>query len=1223
MSLRVGELHALLRVDDKQFQDGLRKGERNLRTFQKRIDDTVKRLDKLADRLNKVGKTMMTTVTTPLLAAGGAAVKLASDAEETAEKFNVSFGEMAAASLAMADQLAADLQRSSLQMRNFAADAQAILAPQVANREAAAEMSMALAALAVDLGSFLNMADREAFDRLISGLLGSTEATERLGISLRESTLQAEAQRLGIEGNVATWGDAEKIMIRFLAIMRQSTDAQGDAIRTGESFSNQLKALQADVVTLATEIGEMLLPRALGLVHGARQIVQNLRELSPETQQTIIRFGQMAAIAGPLTLALSSIVRGIAATGRALSLLTTVAKRNPWLLIAMGAGMAAMQIEEVREAAERLMRQLGLGGLLDTFDDLGAAWDELVEAVTSAEFKPQEADLEAYQRQMEEVAQRIGEVLRQTVAENLEEGVEEGAEEAGRTLLDELTEAFEQLPVTIDRAVNAEIVKRQMQETMGRIMPSFDEETFRRQLKIDLLSEMIEEAVLGGLENTRLFGQMIEAFIEEAWRPYASAGWLAQQALDAGVNFESTFRRLIGEPLTSVERFEMALDDLQRALREALEEGYDPNSSVIRRLVEEIEVFRGALERARITELIDEFHAALAGPGGLFPTLETSAQRRLFFWVDDLRYAEDRLSEIERLTQQFVWDMQTAGVPATEIVKHIEQAREEWMGLNREILHLRLQQARDEFERTMGIGMQFAEMMARAAGQAFDALDYRIEALQDKLQAQIRAAQEFADTLPSADQFDLLAGFVDPGIMVELERLWQQRLDRDFRRAIMDILDDLQRDIAQMDLLADLAFLRGEEFDRAESELRRLERAIIDANLALLTAGDVSDEVMAEMEAELDRLIRQYDELAASIDRSTNRIAELLDELERDLTVRMAVEHLIASATGASFDPVEYERRAIERTINQIVDEMLRAGEGIGAIRDEIEPLLERLRGLRTETGWLERMLARAADTAQRLGIELLSDLDPLDQLVAIMRRAIPTGEILQGAMEALAQESAALEGPLRAFGYALGSLIEPVIVALEPWLRLLAEAALGLAIALVQLRLKALELFLNLAKAIDALPFVSAKTAIRQLEQAIAEQEKRYDDLIKAQERLRNGMDEAAEAALGFSRNVPRIFRVALERFRAADITNLRNIPALATGGFVPPTPGGQIVRLAEAGEGEFVIPASRMGDFGGGGDIIINVNAPVYGVDHLKRVVRQAVSEGERRRSTARYGR
>src|SRR5690606_40857973 len=108
------------------------------------------------------------------------------------------------------------------------------------------------------------------------------------------------------------------------------------------------------------------------------------------------------------------------------------------------------------------------------------------------------------QRQMEEVAQRIGEVLRQTVAENLEEG----AEEAGRTLLDELTEAFEQLPVTIDRAVNAEIVKRQMQETMGRIMPSFDEETFRRQLKIDLLSEMIEEAVLGGLENTRLFGQM-------------------------------------------------------------------------------------------------------------------------------------------------------------------------------------------------------------------------------------------------------------------------------------------------------------------------------------------------------------------------------------------------------------------------------------------------------------------------------------------------------------------------------------------------------------------------------------------------------------------------------------------------------------------------------------------------------------------------------------------
>jgi hypothetical protein len=48
--------------------------------------------------------------------------------------------------------------------------------------------------------------------------------------------------------------------------------------------------------------------------------------------------------------------------------------------------------------------------------------------------------------------------------------------------------------------------------------------------------------------------------------------------------------------------------------------------------------------------------------------------------------------------------------------------------------------------------------------------------------------------------------------------------------------------------------------------------------------------------------------------------------------------------------------------------------------------------------------------------------------------------------------------------------------------------------------------------------------------------------------------------------------------------INHIPKIPHLAQGGIVMPKPGGQIVKVAEAGEAEAVIPLSKMGHMGGG---------------------------------------
>lgn len=54
-------------------------------------------------------------------------------------------------------------------------------------------------------------------------------------------------------------------------------------------------------------------------------------------------------------------------------------------------------------------------------------------------------------------------------------------------------------------------------------------------------------------------------------------------------------------------------------------------------------------------------------------------------------------------------------------------------------------------------------------------------------------------------------------------------------------------------------------------------------------------------------------------------------------------------------------------------------------------------------------------------------------------------------------------------------------------------------------------------------------------------------------------------------------------------------NIPKLASGGIVMPTPGGSIVNVAEAGKPEAIIPLDRLNGFGGGTTVNVYVNQAV----------------------------
>jgi phage-related protein len=72
--------------------------------------------------------------------------------------------------------------------------------------------------------------------------------------------------------------------------------------------------------------------------------------------------------------------------------------------------------------------------------------------------------------------------------------------------------------------------------------------------------------------------------------------------------------------------------------------------------------------------------------------------------------------------------------------------------------------------------------------------------------------------------------------------------------------------------------------------------------------------------------------------------------------------------------------------------------------------------------------------------------------------------------------------------------------------------------------------------------------------------------------------------------------------------------IPKLAKGGIVTPSPGGSIVNVAEAGEAEAIIPLSKLGNIGGGGNTyVININkATLTGEEVVQAIRRYEVSKG-----------
>lgn len=287
--------------------------------FEKKLRSMSKQMKSHGEQMKKFGQAWTKAVTVPLMAIGTAAIKMAMDAQESENLFNVSMGNMADKARMWSEDLKKSLGLSAYELRKNVATLNSMIGSMGLNEQAAFDMSTSLTKLSADLASFYNISADDALQKLKSGLMGEAEPMKALGVLVNETTIKAWALKKGLIAQGQEMTEQQKVLARYYVMMEATTKAQGDLARTINSPTNRLRIMKSQVKDLAIELGNKLMPAFTQLLDMAKQVllwvqglVDKFNALDEESQQTAVKMALLAAAIGPVAWAIGSVTAALA-----------------------------------------------------------------------------------------------------------------------------------------------------------------------------------------------------------------------------------------------------------------------------------------------------------------------------------------------------------------------------------------------------------------------------------------------------------------------------------------------------------------------------------------------------------------------------------------------------------------------------------------------------------------------------------------------------------------------------------------------------------------------------------------------------------------------------------------------------------------------------------------------------------------------------------------------
>ncbi|TCL56444.1 phage tail protein [Allofournierella massiliensis] len=207
---------------------------------------------------------------------GAACIQLGSDVAEVQNVVDVSFGGMAYKMEEFADTAITSFGMSELAAKKTGSTYMAMAKGMGVADEAASDMAISLTGLSGDVASFFNISQEDAAYKLRSIFTGETEALKDLGVVMTQANLQQYAMANGMNSNIQAMSQAERVALQYSFVMNSLKLAQGDFLRTQDSWANQTRILSMQWQQFMSIIGQALTTVLLPVVKMLNTIVAAL-----------------------------------------------------------------------------------------------------------------------------------------------------------------------------------------------------------------------------------------------------------------------------------------------------------------------------------------------------------------------------------------------------------------------------------------------------------------------------------------------------------------------------------------------------------------------------------------------------------------------------------------------------------------------------------------------------------------------------------------------------------------------------------------------------------------------------------------------------------------------------------------------------------------------------------------------------------------------------------
>lgn len=214
----------------------------------------------------------------------GSTVDLASQLTEVQNVVDTTFGDMASKVDDFTKTSIQDFGMSELTVKQISSRFQAlgtsvgITSQQVANGTAVAnkalmsqnntlykttdsmaDMSLNLTRLAGDMASFYDVDQADVAKSLQSIFSGTIAPLRRYGLDLTQATLSEWAMKNGLDANIKSMTQAEKVLLRYNYVMANTQAAQGDFAKTANTWANSVRVLKQEFQAWGSIIGSVVI----------------------------------------------------------------------------------------------------------------------------------------------------------------------------------------------------------------------------------------------------------------------------------------------------------------------------------------------------------------------------------------------------------------------------------------------------------------------------------------------------------------------------------------------------------------------------------------------------------------------------------------------------------------------------------------------------------------------------------------------------------------------------------------------------------------------------------------------------------------------------------------------------------------------------------------------------------------------------------------------------